>query len=671
MTKKMKFIAEEGPIKGAILSLEKGDRWTVGRDPDECQLIIDDASVSRKQFICFVSPQGITVENLSATNPTLINNAELISPHLLQSNDLIKAGNTSLRFLIEDGEETPEEAFKASEEITEQKDTLEQKEPLEQEENSESNENSENEQTNISNEEEKLKQEHTDFNQEPTMPVNTPLNEFDHTFEHPEESKSSNPDTIFDEEVSPQHALAEINFGFLDSSRWMLKVVGGPNNGAEFLMTAGSSYLIGTDPNTCDIVFQDNSVSRQHLRITVSPDDTLTIEDLNSRNGTIVDGVPIKGKHPLSSNSLIVAGTTSFTVYDREGAMDTLVAPLMPAIVKSLVDDQKTTQENAKQPELPNVIPSSSNDQQTQSHNLGAFILIAILTAILIVIGIGTSTLFKTEPLPATAAVDVEKPLSDALSQFPNIKYSFNKNNGQLLLIGHVLNTFERNQLLYALQGLNFIKSRDDSGIVIDEYVWREINQTFERRPEWKSISISATSPGKFIVSGSLKTRAQSYDLAEYLSSNFPYPHLLENQVVVEEDIVTAIKNILFNNGFKNLTATFVNGEITINGDIPAGKSKELEDLFPSIREIRGVRDVHNLTKELNAEKSTIDISKQYSVSGTSKQNGVFSAVINGRILMTGDQLDGMSITDIQPNVILLEKDGTQYKIEFGGSSKK
>ena len=44
-------------------------------------------------------------------------------------------------------------------------------------------------------------------------------------------------DTIYkDEDLESKENLAEINFDLDESGRWLLKVVGGPNNGAEFSM---------------------------------------------------------------------------------------------------------------------------------------------------------------------------------------------------------------------------------------------------------------------------------------------------------------------------------------------------------------------------------------------------------------------------------------------------
>ncbi len=108
-------------------------------------------------------------------------------------------------------------------------------------------------------------------------------------------------DSIFEENVpAGKDALAEIDFELVDTGRWLLKVISGPNSGAEFSMQASNTYVLGTDPNTCDIVFHDTSISRQHARIAVNGDDALTIEDLQSRNGTLIDGEHLKAKNLCS-----------------------------------------------------------------------------------------------------------------------------------------------------------------------------------------------------------------------------------------------------------------------------------------------------------------------------------------------------------------------------------
>jgi hypothetical protein len=105
-----------------------------------------------------------------------------------------------------------------------------------------------------------------------------------------------------------------------------------------------------------------------------------------------------------------------------------------------------------------------------------------------------------------------------------------------------------------AVMGAPIIKSIDDSGIVIDEGIWRETNQILEKNPEWKGINIISSSPGQFVLSGYMRTRAQAEKLSDYLSNNFPYPDLLEKRIVVDEDGV-------------DLTYTYaLNGSLQLTG---------------------------------------------------------------------------------------------------------
>lgn len=712
-----KLVAEEGILKGLVLSLEDGDQWVIGRDPDACQLLVEDPSASRKHLICRATSKGILVENLSETNPIQVNEEEVKEPRLLHNGDAVKIGDGTFRFyaeaaahLFNEDEEkrfaltsTPtennpvEEPFLVNEQKAteiesenESENPPEEKQSLFQEEPKKNGSVDEDQAT----EELPPKPEPHEETQEPIMPLSkettladqppeaqslTDSKDFPHPPSLQEEVGSDGEkrhDSIFDEEPSDQHALAEINFGLLDTGRWLLKVISGPNNGAEFSMLTGNSYIIGTDPNACDIVFHDTSVSRQHTRITVNQDDTLLIEDLKSRNGTLVNGEQLHGKLTLTSHSLVAVGTTSFMIFDREGEMQTIISPLMPSIVKVLqTEESKKTDQANPNPSVETALNSPSIATQSlqestkplhQHHsNLAAFILIAILTGLFVIVGIGTSTLFKSEPVAIVQIADTTKALGSALDPFPSVKYSYNQSTGQLLLVGHVLTTTDKSQLLYALQGLNFIKNLDDSGVIIDEYVWREINQVLEKNPEWKGINIMALTPGHFVVTGYLQTRNQADRLSEYLSANFPYPDLLENRTVVDQEIMTFIHAILQSKGLKAVVVKLDNGEVTLTGGVPNDKLGEMASIINQIKEIRGIRNVRNSISEQAPEQSLVNISDKYEVTGISNQGGKMSVVINGRILMQGDALDGMTLTSIQPSIIYLEREGTKYRIDY------
>jgi pSer/pThr/pTyr-binding forkhead associated (FHA) protein len=96
-----KLVAEEGVLKGLVLTLEDGDQWVIGRDPDACQLLVEDPSASRKHLICRATPNGIVVENLSETNPVEVNEKKVKEPRLLHNGDTVKIGDGIFRFYAE------------------------------------------------------------------------------------------------------------------------------------------------------------------------------------------------------------------------------------------------------------------------------------------------------------------------------------------------------------------------------------------------------------------------------------------------------------------------------------------------------------------------------------------------------------------------------------------
>ena len=434
-------------------------------------------------------------------------------------------------------------------------------------------------------------------------------------------------------------------------------------------MQAGTSYVIGTDPNSCDIVFHDTSVSRQHARISVTNEEQIFIEDLNSRNGTLVDGESLKAKKLLPPNIVVTLGTTSFIVYDREGEMQTIISPLLPSIVKVLQKEESKAGASGGQTSA-----GSSSNQATllpleplkEKRSIGHLVLIAIILGILTVAAIEAASLFKTKPVVQTEQVDANKSLAEAMKPIPSVKYIFNKATGRLLLVGHVLTATDKTQLMYNLQGLNFIKSIDDGGVIIDEYVWQEANQLLANNPNWKGITIQASAPGHFVLTGYLQTRKQAEQLSQYLSENFRYLDLLEKKLVVSEDVIASVSNTLQRLGMRNLAVSMSNGELTISGNLPNNKTQDFQAALKEIRSTPGVRLVKNFVSELPPEATMVNISDKYTVTGYSNQgNQNINVVINGRILSHGDILDGMTITKISSNKILLEKEGVRYEIDY------
>lgn len=814
-----KFVAEEGALKGLALPFGEGEEWTIGRDPDNCELVVEDPEASRLHARCHLVANGIVIENLSDEHPTQVNAKIVDQPRMLQEGDTVKIGSTIFRYHVaekddnsqgseeRDGKQSLEKGELNMSEVekshisnvagkeAEKKPTPEDDETAEDslEESYEEEEHSQEQalpaidhdsvdvhaqsSSPISQKEPELDEDHLDINEEKSeLPVNeeeiTAKDEEEDTATTNEESHEERPseeedqsseqedqtpdeasdlaqeeaqtpseeplsdaaeevldeeltereeenaststeqddifpaeehaigvekysaegnttsvnnntvsknkdvmDTIFQDEASKDKDLiAEVNFDMLETGRWLLKVVGGPNTGAEFSMQASSNYLIGTDPNTCDIVFHDTSVSRQHARIAISDEDTLILEDLKSRNGTMIDGKKVEGRVALEPNIIVSVGTTSFVVFDREGEMQTIISPMLPSIVKVLQQEEPKHEKNDEQPTAPAALAPLPSDVAAQLEEkpkskttaLGAFLLISLVTGLFLVVGIGTLALFRSEPVSIEEPLNINATLKDALTPYKDVKYSYNQPSGRLLLLGHVLTANDKNQLIYSLQGLPFVKTIDDKGIIIDEYVTREINPILARNKAWKGVTIQTPQPGQFVLTGYLQTRDQAEQLSEYINNNFPNLDQLERRIIVEEEVANSIDSMLQKVGIRDVQIKINNREVTLTGGIPAGKEAEFNRVLEEAKTIPGIGTVRSYVSELPAEASLVNISDRYKVSGASNQGGVsLSVVINGRILSRGDILDGMTITSIKPNVIFLEKDGIKYRVDY------
>ena len=65
----------------------------------------------------------------------------------------------------------------------------------------------------------------------------------------------------------------------------------------EILTLEKEATVLGRHPE-CDIVLDSGAVSRQHARITAAGDE-FYVEDMQSRNGTLVNGRPIRRRQRL------------------------------------------------------------------------------------------------------------------------------------------------------------------------------------------------------------------------------------------------------------------------------------------------------------------------------------------------------------------------------------
>lgn len=597
------LIAEDGPQQGLILNLSKGDEWIIGRSSDVADLIIDDSTVSRKHAKIHKTKDGIFIKNFSKVNPTLVNMEEVRGNVLLKEGDRVQIGETTFLFSEED---IPKKA--------------------------------------------KKQPNYDDIFAELNVPE---VASFDGTNEETVQAKGndeSSYDTVF-EDVSES---AQVPFNLPSDTPFLLKVVSGPNAGAEIGMEKGHVYTLGKDPKACEILFQDLSVSRSHARVTINEDGIIEIEDLGSRNGTAINGLPITGKHVISPQDLISLGTTVFLIIDRYAPQETIDASIL----------NPSTPETVSHEVVPE--PVEEKDWKKEPIPYKHLMIAGSVALIFLIAFVSFFSLFKAkgvEIVRKEPASEIREALAD--EKFSGVEFSYNPASGKLFLVGHVLTGVDYQEMRYALHALAYITSVEDT-VVIDEGVSKMMNELFSTHPEWMGINVRAIQPGRFVVVGYLQSAPEMIDLSDFITQNFPYLDRIQNTVVVEETLSTELRSLLTQQGFSAITFQLNNGEVIFSGVYYEKKEKEFLELVDQLRHRRSITAVKNFAIPTDELRAAIDISANYKVNGvTLFDNKGINAVINGKLYTLKDELNGLDIIKIEEKMILLEKDGVKYRIDF------
>lgn len=626
------LIAEDGPFRGLVLNLEEGDEWIIGRDPDASDFYLEDSTVSRKHARLHRTEDGISLKNLSKVNPTLINGEEHNRAVLLKEGDKVQIGGSTFLFSEEEvpslATPTPKKPKKKSPGYDDIFGDLEEPEVQE-----------------TSGPEEPAAEE-----KDPFKAVSGGLEGLDLPPEPPRPETAAY-DTIFEDTGTED----EIPFNLAQEAPLLLKVVAGPNAGAEIGIEKGKSYIIGKDPNTCDIVFQDLSVSRNHARLTVSEEGRIEIEDLGSKNGVAVNGSVLTEPKEITSQDLVALGTTIFMVIDREAPQETIYSPIAPSYEAPVKEEVIAVEEPILQKPI---------DWKKEPIPMKYLVMGGSAAAVFLIMFLTFFSLLKSHDVEIAGKEPVSK-IKDALEKFPDVQFSYNPGSGKLFLVGHVLTGVDYQEMKYRVEQIEFVSSIEDN-VVVDEGVWKMMNDVISANPNWRTVSIHSPKAGKFVVVGYVPDAAAAAKLSEYLTVNFPYLDLLENKVVIEENLNAQLQSLIVSKDLGAVSFQLSNGGVVFTGRYSEERKKQYEALLKETNAIAGVTSVKSFAIPVTASMAGIDITSQYQVSGASMFDGRgFSVVMNGRIYTLGDFVDGMKITNIEPTTIVLEKDGLKYRIDY------
>ncbi|HAB99337.1 MAG TPA: EscD/YscD/HrpQ family type III secretion system inner membrane ring protein, partial [Parachlamydiales bacterium] len=283
---------------------------------------------------------------------------------------------------------------------------------------------------------------------------------------------------------------------------------------------------------------------------------------------------------------------------------------------------------------------------------------------IFFIIFISFFSLFKSDTVEIVQKEPIEE-IGNALTAFPAVQFSFNPASGKLFLVGHVSTSIQFQEMHYNMSQIPFITDVEDT-VVIDEVLSKTMNDLLSSHANWRSVSISAPQPGQFVVSGYIQTNAEAQNLNDYLLINFPYAEKLTNRVTVEEILNIEVASLMLSKGFASVSFQLNQGSIVLSGLYTEERKKEYAALLKELNTLPGVHAVKNLATPTSHQMARIDLSQQYQVSGSSLFDGRgYSVILNGKVFTRGDFVDGMKITSIESNTILLEKDGLKYTINY------
>jgi FHA domain len=87
--------------------------------------------------------------------------------------------------------------------------------------------------------------------------------------------------------------------------------------------------VVGREQASSDLVIDDPGVSRRHAAVRALGG-SITVEDLDSSNGTFVNGAPIRGQVELAEGDEVQVGGTVFSVHGGEAATAMMVPGAAP-----------------------------------------------------------------------------------------------------------------------------------------------------------------------------------------------------------------------------------------------------------------------------------------------------------------------------------------------------
>ena len=246
---------------GAIYELS-GGALRIGRDPS-CDIVIDDRDVSRQHAEVESDGQRITLADLQSTNGTMLNNWRINRPEILRAGDVFVIADVSFEIREQNNTHSEDTSFRGVSDAT---------------------------------------------NFRSAEPENTSFRDQNSSYSRPGAAALDEPSDATSFKNPMKTGSADLSaIPGLNSAEAVLVRQMGRGHIALLIMehNANNKWIIGRQRD-CDVMIDDQAVSRQHCQIT-KRGDRWQIDDNNSRNGTYVNDLEITMTY-LSSGDRLTFG---------------------------------------------------------------------------------------------------------------------------------------------------------------------------------------------------------------------------------------------------------------------------------------------------------------------------------------------------------------------------
>lgn len=154
-----------------------------------------------------------------------------------------------------------------------------------------------------------------------------------------ETSTSGDPNTNNSDGNEEEDGKTKVVTSFV---KYALKLFGEHAPYDEFVIKDSETY-IGRDPKKCQIVLKDPEVSTHHAVLKKS-NINIVLEDLNSSNGTILNGVRVNQAEVNNGDEFII-GSTSFTLIVKSELLSKEADALMPVEENQVMEVEEIVEE--------------------------------------------------------------------------------------------------------------------------------------------------------------------------------------------------------------------------------------------------------------------------------------------------------------------------------------